>query len=215
MRRHLTYANTVATLALLFAMSGGALAAKHYVLESTKEVNPKVLKKLRGVPGKAGPAGAAGAKGATGTAGAEGKQGPLGPRGVTGPTGPSEAFSTYHDGAIELATFDPGYQSVAALRELPAGDYWITATLQATNEFEVEILVQCKLAAEGDNDVRDFDIDSKTSETETGVMQVVNGFTGTGEATIECDDFEDPTTITLSHVKITAIRVGELTNRPG
>jgi hypothetical protein len=30
LRRYVTYANVVATLALLFAMSGGALAAKHY-----------------------------------------------------------------------------------------------------------------------------------------------------------------------------------------
>jgi hypothetical protein len=29
LRKHLSYANIVATLALLFAMSGGALAASH------------------------------------------------------------------------------------------------------------------------------------------------------------------------------------------
>lgn len=44
MRRHLSYANVVATLALVFAMSGGALAAKHYLVNSTKQFNPKVLK---------------------------------------------------------------------------------------------------------------------------------------------------------------------------
>ena len=32
-RRHLTYANVVATLALVFAMSGGAFAATHYLIE--------------------------------------------------------------------------------------------------------------------------------------------------------------------------------------
>jgi hypothetical protein len=46
MRRHLTYANVTATLALVLAMSGGALAAKHYVINSTTEINPKVLKSL-------------------------------------------------------------------------------------------------------------------------------------------------------------------------
>ena len=44
MRRHLTYANVAATLALVLAMSGGALAAKHYLVSSTKQLSPKVLK---------------------------------------------------------------------------------------------------------------------------------------------------------------------------
>ena len=48
MRRHLNYANVIATLALVFAMSGGALAANHYLINSTKQINPKVLKKLKG-----------------------------------------------------------------------------------------------------------------------------------------------------------------------
>ncbi len=47
-RRHLTYANVVATLALVFAMTGGALAAKHYLINSTSQINPKVLHKLTG-----------------------------------------------------------------------------------------------------------------------------------------------------------------------
>jgi hypothetical protein len=46
MRRHLTYANVAATLALIFAMSGSALAAKHYLLSSTSQISPKVLKSL-------------------------------------------------------------------------------------------------------------------------------------------------------------------------
>jgi cytoskeletal protein RodZ len=46
MRRRLNYANVTATLALFFAMSGGALAAKHYLINSTKQINPKVLKAL-------------------------------------------------------------------------------------------------------------------------------------------------------------------------
>ena len=46
LRRKLTYANVTATLALVFAMSGGALAAKHYLLNSTSQVNPRVLHAL-------------------------------------------------------------------------------------------------------------------------------------------------------------------------
>jgi len=75
-RRHLNYANVVATLALVFAMSGGALAAKHYLINSTKQINPKVLKKLKGNAGKTGATGATGAPGKEGPAGKEGPPNP-------------------------------------------------------------------------------------------------------------------------------------------
>ena len=71
MRRRLSYANVTATLALVFAMSGGALAANHYLINSTKQINPKVLKKLTGKTGRR--TGAAGAAGPTGASGPQGK----------------------------------------------------------------------------------------------------------------------------------------------
>ena len=85
----MTYANVVATLALVFAMAGGAAAATHYLITSTKQISPKVLKELkkpgatgaRGPAGAAGPAGTAGANGTNGTPGTEGKQGLQGPEG--------------------------------------------------------------------------------------------------------------------------------------
>ncbi len=85
-RRHLSYANVAVTLALVLAMSGGALAATHYLVNSTRQINPKVLKKLKG---PAGPAGPGGPRGATGAVGAEGPTGAQGPAGATGPVGPS------------------------------------------------------------------------------------------------------------------------------
>ncbi len=84
-RRHLSYANVVATLALVFAMGGGALAAQHYLVNSTTQINPKVLKKLKGRSGANGVAGATGVRGATGATGPSGPQGPAGPS--TGPAG--------------------------------------------------------------------------------------------------------------------------------
>jgi len=84
LRRHLSYANVVATLALLFAMSGGALAANHYLINSTKQISPKVIKKLKGKHG------AKGARGATGA---------TGPQGVTGTVNTSNFFNkTESDG---------------------------------------------------------------------------------------------------------------------
>jgi hypothetical protein len=78
-RRHLSYANVVATLALVLAMGGGALAATHYLITSTKQISPHVLSQLRG---RRGPAGKTGKRGPQGKPG-----GPRGPRGREGPIG--------------------------------------------------------------------------------------------------------------------------------
>lgn len=87
-RRRFTIANLLATLALLFAMSGGAYAAGRYLITSTKQISPKVLKSLKGATGAAGASGAAGVTGAGGPQGAQGPQGPQGPQGSQGPQGP-------------------------------------------------------------------------------------------------------------------------------
>lgn len=75
----LSYANVAATLALFFTMTGGALAAHHYLITSTKQISPKVIKALKGKTGPVGP------QGKEGTAGKEGKEGKQGVQGVQGP----------------------------------------------------------------------------------------------------------------------------------
>src|SRR3954447_10048368 len=75
----LTYANVAATLALVLSMTGGALAANHYLITSSKQISPKVLKKLKGKNGKNGKEGLAGREGAAGKEGPTGKIGPQGP----------------------------------------------------------------------------------------------------------------------------------------
>jgi hypothetical protein len=85
-RRRMTYANVGVTLALVFAMSGGAYAASRYVITSTKQISPKVLKALQG---KAGVAGAQGPAGAAGPAGPQGPAGATGAKGETGTAGAS------------------------------------------------------------------------------------------------------------------------------
>jgi hypothetical protein len=93
MHRRLTYANVAATLALVFAMSGGALAASHYLINSTKQINPKVLKKLRGARGAAGAAGQRGATGAVGPTGKEGTPGKEGSPGLPASASIATAFA--------------------------------------------------------------------------------------------------------------------------
>lgn len=93
LRKRITPSTLIATLALLFAMSGGAYAASKFLITSTKQISPKVLKSLKGANGKngaAGPAGTAGAAGAA-TAGAGGPQGPAGPGGAAGAKGETGA----------------------------------------------------------------------------------------------------------------------------
>ena len=99
-RRHLTYANVAATLALVLAMSGGALAATHYLINSTKQINPRVLKQLRGRTGRTGLPGPPG----VGSQGVAGPQGQRGPRGEAGPPGPS-ALASLPSGQSESGTF--------------------------------------------------------------------------------------------------------------
>jgi hypothetical protein len=81
LKPRLTYANVAATIALVLSMSGGALAASHYIITSTKQVSPTVLKALKGKEGARGAAGATGSQGSAGPQGSEGKPGAPGEAG--------------------------------------------------------------------------------------------------------------------------------------
>jgi hypothetical protein len=85
MFRRSTPAIVISIVALFFSLSGGAFAAKTYLLNSTSQISPSVYKALKGKQGKKGPKGAKGVKGATGAPGAAGATGATG---ATGPAGP-------------------------------------------------------------------------------------------------------------------------------
>lgn len=82
--RKLTPSMAVALIALFFALTGGAVAAKHYVITSPTQIKPSVMVKLKG---NAGPRGAQGAHGERGPSGDIGPTGPPGPKGDQGPQG--------------------------------------------------------------------------------------------------------------------------------
>jgi hypothetical protein len=153
-RRHLSYANVAATMALVFAMSGGALAASHYLVNSTKQINPKVLKKLKGN------AGAKGAKGVAGPAGPAGPQGKDGSAGASGTTvvdrarsvGPTESTNKVQFYPLSSATWSQGANEA----ELLVGNVKVTAPPESKCNYnkklygghvEVEILIDGAYAA--------------------------------------------------------------------
>ncbi|MHB8243472.1 MAG: hypothetical protein ACYDHN_15970 [Solirubrobacteraceae bacterium] len=66
-------------MALFFALGGSAMATRHYLIASTSQIKPSVLKALhgaRGAAGQAGPPGPAGPQGPQGTPGPQGEPGP-------------------------------------------------------------------------------------------------------------------------------------------
>lgn len=78
-RRNLSLPTAIAVVALVFAMSGGAFAAKSYVTGSAKDSKGKTAKR-----GPRGPKGKRGPRGPKGAVGPKGDTGPQGPKGNTG-----------------------------------------------------------------------------------------------------------------------------------
>jgi len=142
LRGRLTYANAAATLALVLAMSGGALAASRYLVNSTKQINPKVLKKLHGAKG------ARGVLGPTGGVGPQGIQGPEGKRGARGEKGDPgfSALSLLPKGSTESGEFsvsEPGNVAAGAAVE---GAVTFSIPLTTPIEKQIEVTPVTKAA---------------------------------------------------------------------
>jgi hypothetical protein len=75
LRTHFGVPGAIAVAAFVFAMAGGAWAANKYVITSTAQIKPSVLKKLTGAPGPPGAPGSNGSNGSNGAAGQAGGKG--------------------------------------------------------------------------------------------------------------------------------------------
>jgi len=153
LRARVSYANVTATLALVFAITGGAYAAgvlprnsvgtrqlranavtgakvKNHSLTSKDFKAGALPRGLKGDTGAAGAPGARGPQGAPGTQGGKGATGPTGARGATGPTGPSsetvaDLTTQYVNSAIK--------QVIASLTVPEAGDYVLGGAVVMTS----------------------------------------------------------------------------------
>jgi hypothetical protein len=121
-RKRLSYANIAATLAVLFAMTGGALAASRYIITSTKQIKPSVLAQIKGKSGASGKNGAAGAQGPQGPAGPSGAQGGRGENGSNGSNGSNGADGKVGATGLRGATGATGPTGQTGFTEtLPSG----------------------------------------------------------------------------------------------
>ncbi|HXB14750.1 MAG TPA: collagen-like protein [Solirubrobacteraceae bacterium] len=207
MRRHLTYANVVATLALVFAMTGGAIAAKHYLINSTKQINPKVIKKLEGHTGKTGATGLPGkqgAQGVPGTAGVEGKQGPI---------GPSNAYTAFNEGFVEVKF--PESVTVDSVA-VPPGSYVVTAKVEAIDQTLKRTIVECELV----NDVNESHDDGDATIEPIGTTEyngravvtllAASTLATSGHWELNCGSGSTPEKIKLVEAQLSAQQVGSL-----
>lgn len=153
-RKHLTFANLIASLALFIALGGVGYAAVKIPeksvgtaqLKNGAVTTPKISQAARnslrgqaGPEGAVGPIGKAGPKGATGDTGAPGSAGATGSTGPQGEPGTSEGYFDRDSGTI--AASQAG--SDVASTTLDAGNYLVSARIQVQGQYGAP--VRCAL----------------------------------------------------------------------
>jgi len=215
-RGYLSYANIVATVALVFAMGGSAVAASHYLITSTSQISPKVLKRLVGAAGKTGGQGQLGAQGQTGAPGAAGTPGNAGTpgkegtQGNEGPRGPSDVYEVVLAKSLQAET--PGGVLVLTLSNLPAGAYEIFGKASLEPSERKTGATSCTLEAEGDQDNTEFNFTSPDFGEEAAPIttQLTHTFPSTGTVRMYCrfDSAINWLLTTNPSTRIVAIRIG-------
>ena len=236
-RKHLTFANVVACLALFVALGGASYAATRLPKNSvgTKQIkkNAVTSTKVRNgslraadfKPGQIppGPQGQTGERGPRGERGPKGEQGPQGEQGLrgeqglkgvegeAGPRGPGDAYYTYDSTSA--------VDEKAAALPVPAGSYVVDASMSLSSEGTSDFAnVLCFLSttniASGGVGETELTIGpSASGHVEYRRAAAETTFTvGAGGGTIHfyCEKFQGDAKAMLGRVRIIATQVGVL-----
>jgi len=132
----------------------------------------------------------------------------------------TDVFAGFYDGPVALPVVaNPNELEGIAKLALPEGRYAITATVNVVNDdLNNANSIDCKLSAGADFDITGLDLSHAPSVGEDLVndfgrltLQVVHEFSAPGDAVVSCGAFFASR---WSFLKITAIRVGALSNGP-
>lgn len=154
-RKHLTFANLVASLALFIALGGVGYAAVKIPeksvgsaqLKNGAVTTPKISKAARNsLRGQAGPEGAVGPVGKTGPKGSNGETGATGATGPTGSKGDPGTSEGYFDrDSNTIAATQAG--SDVSVTSLDAGSYLISARIQVQGQYGAPVRCALKNAS--------------------------------------------------------------------
>lgn len=211
LRRHLTYANVVASLALFLALGGAAFAATQLPrnsvgtgqLKAEAVTAGKIAKRTRhqlqgsrGPQGPQGPQGKTGAKGATGARGATGATGAKGAAGTDG-TGP----------AFEVFATNKAIPGPIAAQTLAAGAYVLSADVTVTSAAPGVSSVSCTLAGSGE-------MKASVGEGESAALSVsiVRTFGAASAVELNCSG---PVGVTATSANMIATQVKSAARSPG
>ncbi|MFT4049409.1 MAG: collagen-like protein [Solirubrobacterales bacterium] len=233
LRRHLTYANVMATLAVFIALGGVGYAAGVLPANSVgsrqlkdksvslKKISVGARNALHGATGAVGPIGQRGADGApgpTGATGVRGDDGADGARGATGDTGPSDVYSTHVDGPVTTVNY--GDPVTVATLPLPAGNYLVSFSLTASFIEAIQMsTISCEFDAIGDGETGatirlDGDGTGAFAEYQTMTASTTteyDGYEGIFQPQVICSAFGGlGPTISFTDIDFTATAVGAL-----
>lgn len=217
--RPTSYANVASTAALVLALGGTSYAAVAITGADIKNgtVTTQDLKNdnvgsvdirngtltLSDISATA----TAALQGATGPAGPAGPAGPTGATGPQGPIGPSNAYSVYNDNPTVM-----GVSKMVLALNVPAGAYVVNSKAYAVRTTTTGTsYARCVLAGGGSEDQVGQDMPEISFAYGSLANQMVFESASPATVTLTCNG----TQANLSWKKITAIKVGTLSNVAG
>jgi hypothetical protein len=211
LRRHLTYANVAATLALFLALGGAAYAATQLARNSvgTAQLRAgavtagKIARKTRNqLRGDRGPQGPKGKTGKTGKVGPKGATGAAGARGATGADGTGPAFEVFATAASAKRVGTSPTQILA--ENLSAGAYAISAdvALEATATLST---VVCTLSTGGEA-VTSVDTEGGAEFPATVSLSGTTTFGAAGSTSLICVSEGEPAPVVYANVIATQVK---------